>query len=147
MDYFNYKESFSLERGGLLAGLTIAFETYGSLNGNRDNVIWICHALTANANPVEWWPGMVGPGCVFDTDQYFVVCANILGSCYGTTGPLSVDPDTGGPFFHSFPNITIRDMVRAHQLLFRHLGISKIHLLAGGSMGGYQALEWCMMEP
>ncbi|MEO6536957.1 MAG: homoserine O-acetyltransferase, partial [Ferruginibacter sp.] len=100
-----------------------------------------------NANVTEWWPGIVGKGCVIDPAKYFIVCANILGSCYGSSGPLSVNPSTGQPYHSAFPIITIRDMVKAHMLLSEHLGIKKIHLLVGGSMGGYQALEWCVMEP
>src|SRR5215218_2273315 len=89
---------------------------------------------------------MIGKGLLFDTEKYFVICANILGSCYGTTGPLSVNPETGQLYYHSFPPVTIRDMVKAHMLLRQHLGIINIHLLTGGSIGGYQALEWAVME-
>lgn len=144
---FHYKKPFLLENGAALPEITVAYHTWGSLNQACDNVIWICHALTANANAKEWWPNLVGDGLAFDTAKYFVVCANILGSCYGTTGPASIDPATGTPYFHSFPFITIRDMVKAHDLLCRHLGINRIHLLAGGSMGGYQVLEWAVMNP
>lgn len=136
-----------MERGGYLPELTIAYHTYGTLNEAKDNVIWICHALTANSNVQEWWPGLVGENCIFNTKKYFVICANILGSCYGTTGPLDINSETAAPYFSNFPAITIRDMVRAHQLLCEHLGIKKIHILAGGSMGGYQALEWSLSEP
>lgn len=145
--HFVYNGNFELELGGSFSRLTIAYCTYGTLNQHRNNVIWICHALTASADAAGWWPGLVGPGKCFDTDKYFVVCANILGSCYGTTGPLSTNPISDLPFYHSFPQITIRDMVQAHQLLCRHLQISRIELLAGGSMGGYQVLEWCVTEP
>jgi homoserine O-acetyltransferase len=147
MNYFRHNEAFLLEQGGTLPGLTIAYHTYGSLNNTKDNVVWVCHALTANSDVVEWWPGLVGDDTVLDPSKYFIVCANILGSCYGSTGPLSDDPATGIPFYDSFPMITIRDMVKAHQLLAGFLGIEKIHLLVGGSMGGYQALEWAVMEP
>lgn len=147
MNRLHHTEPFVLETGRVLPQITIAYHTYGTLNPTMDNVIWICHALTANSDAQAWWPGMVGPGCAFDTDKFFVVCANFLGSCYGTTGPLSVNPETGQPYYHDFPAITIRDMVKAHSLLCRHLGIRKIHLLAGGSMGGYQVLEWCLTEP
>jgi homoserine O-acetyltransferase len=136
-----------LEGGGVLPELTIQYCTYGRLNEARDNVIWICHALTASAEAEAWWPGVIGQGCGLDTDRYFVICANILGSCYGTTGPLSMNPDKGKPYFGAFPLVTIRDMVRAHILLREHLGIEQISLLVGGSMGGYQALEWAVMEP
>ena len=146
MEYFQYQQSFTLESGQTLPRLTIAYHSYGQLNANKDNVIWICHALTANSDAKDWWPGMIGKGLLFDTEKHFIICANILGSCYGTTGPLSVNPDTGQLYYHSFPFITIRDMVKAHMLLRHHLGINKIHLLTGGSIGGYQALEWAIME-
>jgi homoserine O-acetyltransferase len=147
MQYFNYNSPFKLENGQQLPGLTIAYHTYGRLNTAKSNVVWICHALTANSEAADWWNGVVGPGHVIDPEKYFIVCANILGSCYGTTGPLSLDPATQQPWYHQFPLITIRDMVNAHILLRQHLGIHKVHLLMGGSMGGYQALEWSIMEP
>ncbi|MBE7169947.1 MAG: homoserine O-acetyltransferase [Williamsia sp.] len=146
MNQFHCNEPFQLEGGELLHGITIAYNTYGQLNSDRSNVVWVCHALTANSEVTAWWPGMVGEGHVIDPERYFVVCANILGSCYGTTGPLSKDL-TGQPYYHRFPLITIRDMVKAHLLLCRHLQIEKIFLLMGGSMGGYQVLEWAVMEP
>jgi homoserine O-acetyltransferase len=146
MNYFNYEHSFDLECGQSLPGITIAYHTYGSLNADRTNVVWVCHALTANSDVARWWPGVVGPQGAISPDRYFIVCANILGSCYGSTGPLCEDPATGEPYYSRFPTISIRDMVKAHILLRQHLGIGKIHLLMGGSMGGYQALEWCYME-
>lgn len=147
MQYYNYNSPFELENGQLLPGLTIAYHTYGSLNASKSNVVWICHALTANSDAADWWPGVVGAGHVIDPQKHFIVCANILGSCYGTTGPLSQNPGTEQPWYHHFPLVTIRDMVNAHILLRKHLGIDNIHLLMGGSMGGYQALEWGIMEP
>jgi homoserine O-acetyltransferase len=144
---FIYDLSFALESGQALPHLSIAYSHYGELNAERDNVIWVCHALTANSDVAEWWPDMVGPGLAFDTDRYYVICANIIGSCYGSTGPASLQADSGQPYSADFPLLTIRDMVHAHQLLARHLGISGIHLLAGGSMGGQQAMEWAIMEP
>ncbi|RYZ29285.1 MAG: homoserine O-acetyltransferase [Chitinophagaceae bacterium] len=147
MQVYKHSTSFPLESGATLQELEIAYDSWGELNENRDNVIWICHALTANSNAKEWWPGLVGEGLAFDTEKYFVICANILGSCYGTTGPASTDPIKQKPYYHHFPFITIRDMVNAHQLLCEHLGIKKIQLLAGGSMGGYQALEWSLVHP
>lgn len=146
MEYFQHQQTFNLESGQTLPALTIAYHSYGKLNANKDNVIWICHALTANSDAEEWWPGMIGKDLLFDTSKYFVICANILGSCYGTTGPLSIDLKTNSPYYDTFPFITIRDMVKAHMLLRSHLGITKIHLLTGGSIGGYQALEWALME-
>ena len=144
---FIYDKSFHLESGKTLPGFSIAYSHFGELNAEKDNVIFVCHALTANSDVADWWPDMVGPGLAFDTDRYYVVCANILGSCYGSTGPASIDPDTGKHYGRDFPLITIRDIVRAHQQLARHLGIKSIHLLAGGSMGGQQAMEWAIIEP
>jgi homoserine O-acetyltransferase len=146
MNQFYYPEVFELEGGASLPGLTITYHTYGQLNAAGDNVIWVCHALTANSDAADWWKGVVGFNHVVDPGKYFIVCANILGSCYGSTGPLSINPATSKPFYHEFPLITIRDMVKAHILLRKHLGISQIHLVMGGSMGGYQALEWAVME-
>lgn len=146
MNYFKYESGFDLECGQTLPGITIAYNTYGRLNADGSNVVWVCHALTANSDVARWWPGVVGPKGLINPDKYFIVCANILGSCYGTTGPISEDPGEGAPYYSRFPQVTIRDMVKAHILLRRHLGIEKIHLLMGGSMGGYQALEWAVME-
>lgn len=146
MNYFHYPHTFNLENGSQLPELTIAYKTYGKLNEEKNNVVWICHALTASADVADWWPGVVGKGHIIDPEKYFIVCANILGSCYGSSGPLSVNPATGQPYYHQFPFITIRDMVNAHILLRKQLGIDKIYLLMGGSMGGYQAMEWCIME-
>ena len=95
MKYFQYQHPFRLENGETLPELTIAYHSYGQLNANKDNVIWVCHALTANSDANDWWAGMIGEGLLFDTNNYFVVCANILGSCYGTTGPLSINPKNG----------------------------------------------------
>ena len=146
MDFFHYPHPIALESGGTLPELTIAYTTYGLLNAEKSNVVWVCHALTANADAADWWKGVVGPQHVIDPEKYFIVCANIVGSCYGTSGPLSINSTTGQPYYHSFPIVTIRDMVKAHILLRQHLGIEKIALLMGGSMGGYQALEWSVME-
>jgi homoserine O-acetyltransferase/O-succinyltransferase len=146
MKEFIYPNPFVLENGGQLPGIHIAYTTYGELNEDASNVVWVCHALTANADVVSWWPGLVGDEYLISPKRYFIVCANILGSCYGSTGPLSIDPANGQPYYHHFPQVTIRDMVKAHILLRQYLGISNIHLLIGGSMGGYQALEWCLME-
>jgi len=146
MKYFQSQQPFLLEAGGSLSGLTIAYHTWGQLNEDRSNVVWICHALTANSDAVDWWPGLVGSSLVIDPQKYFIVCANIIGSCYGTTGPLSVNPSTGQPYYHEFPQVTVRDMVNAHILLRKHLGIEKIFLLMGGSLGGYQVLEWPVKE-
>ena len=139
LQYYRHKRPFVLEGGLVLGELTIGYHTFGRLNPDGDNVVWVCHALTANSNAVEWWSGLVGPGRVIDTEKYFVVCANILGSCYGTEAALFDGP---APAL-----VSIRDMVRAHVLLREHLGIARIRLLMGGSMGGYQVLEWAIQEP
>ena len=143
---FSYSDAFSLEAGGTLPGFQLHYTTYGTLSPNRDNVIWVCHALTANAEPQDWWAGLFGSGKLYDPVEYFVVCANTLGSCYGSTGPLSVNPLTDEPFFHDFPVLTNRDVVRSFDLLRQHLGITQIHTLIGGSLGGQQALEWTIMQ-
>ncbi len=142
-----YNQEFSLECGSTLPKLEVAYTTHGSLSTNKDNVVWVFHALTANANPLEWWPGLVGKDFLLNPDNYFIVCANILGSCYGTTGPGSINPATGQKYGMDFPLITIRDMVNAHELLRKELGIDSIYLGIGGSMGGQQLLEWNVMNP
>jgi len=144
---YNHSSPFITESREIINGLELAYHTWGALNEAKDNVIWICHALTANSDAADWWPGMVGPGLCFDTDGYFVVCANVLGSCYGTTGPLSINPDTGRQWLHTFPEITIRDIVRVNDLLREHLGIKHIHMVIGGSIGGFQSMEWAIMIP
>ncbi|MFH0761782.1 MAG: homoserine O-acetyltransferase [Bacteroidota bacterium] len=144
---FEFTKPLNLECGRVLPKYQVAFHTFGRLNKTLDNVIWVAHALTANSDAYDWWPGMVGPGLLMDTDKYFIICANILGSCYGTTGPLSTNPATGKPYLHDFPLITVRDMVKVHQELRKFLGIKKIHLGIGGSLGGQQILEWAIQEP
>lgn len=144
---FEYKNHYSLESGQHLPGFTLAYKTWGKLNKEKDNVIWVCHALTANADAEDWWPGMIGAEKLYDPAKYFIVCANILGSCYGSTGPLSINPETGKPFYHSFPFLTVRDLVGSLDLLRKHLGIEHIHTLIGGSLGGQQAIEWAVSSP
>lgn len=143
---YKYKQKFQLESGAYLPELEIAYTTYGNLNRNKSNVVWICHAFTANSDPAEWWHGMVGKGLTFDPEQYFIVCANILGSHYGTTGPLSINPETGNAYYRNFPFITVRDLVNAHKVLAYYLNIDRIHILTGGSVGGHQAIEWAIMQ-
>lgn len=143
---FRYNHPFPLEAGGSLPGIDIAYSTFGKLNTRKDNCIWVCHALTANSDVQDWWPNTVVKDGFLDPDKYFVVCANILGSCYGTTGPSSVNPKTGEPWFETFPQLTMRDVVRAHILLADHLEIDRIFSLIGSSVGGFQALEWAAME-
>ena len=138
---FQHKQAFQLETGGVLPSLNVAYHCYGTLNERADNVIWVCHALTANSEVSDWWPNMVGEGKLFDTGKYFIVCPNIIGSCYGTIGPLSTNPETGLPWYHSFPEITIRDLVKAHELLRIHLGIKKLHTVIGGSTGAFRHFQ------
>lgn len=146
MNYFHADKPFITESGETLTALTVAYNTYGTLNAEKNNVVWACHALTSNAAVTEWWKGVVGENTAIDPAKYFVVCANVLGSCYGSTGPASNNPDTGQPYYNDFPLITIRDIVRSLILLRKHLQIENIFLLMAGSMGGYQALEWSFME-
>ncbi len=145
--FYKYDKEFELESGVKLPSLTIAYDTYGVRNEDSSNVIWVCHALTANSDVADWWPHTVEEGCFLDPDKYFTVCANFLGSHYGTTGPLSENPKTGEPWYGDFPRITVRDMVRAHQLLAEYLGIKRVKLLIGSSIGGFQCLEWSVMQP
>ncbi|MFZ5941053.1 MAG: homoserine O-acetyltransferase family protein [Bacteroidota bacterium] len=144
---FHHPEPFRLEAGGVLSSLDLAYHTYGKLNPKADNVIWICHALTGSSEVAEWWPGMIGEGLVFDPAKHFIVCANIPGSCYGSTGPASTNPETGRPYYLSFPELTIRDVVRSLDLLRNHLGIRKIDTIIGASIGAQQALEYSIMFP
>lgn len=126
-----------LECGDTLRNVKISYTTYGKLNKEKTNVVWVFHALTANGNPAEWWPELVGVDKVLNPEQYFIVCANMLGSCYGTTGPTN----------SKFPLVTINDMIKAHKILKNHLALDKIYLGIGGSMGGQQLLEWAVQEP
>ena len=145
--FFHHKKPFHLESGKSLEGFQLCYSSWGSLNKNRDNVIWVCHALTANSNVDEWWSGLFGKGKFFDPEKYFIVCANVLGGCYGSTGPLSIDPATKKPYYHSFPVLTIRDIVNAFDLLREHLQINKINTVIGGSLGGQHVLEWNILKP
>ncbi|MBL7699322.1 MAG: homoserine O-acetyltransferase [Chitinophagaceae bacterium] len=146
-EIFKYNDPFTLETGEELNGYHLAYTTYGTLNASGDNVVWVFHALTANSDPAEWWPGLVGEGKLFDPAEYFIVCVNMPGSCYGSTGPLEINPGTRQPYYHTFPFFTIRDMIRSYQPLRKFLGIEKIHIGIGGSMGGQQLLEWAIEEP
>ena len=143
---YQYNKQFKLENGKKLRGIEIAYQTFGQLNAKKDNVIWACHALTANADVSDWWKGLFGAKDLFNPEDHFIICANVIGSHYGTTNPLSINPVTGNPYYLSFPDFTIRDMVQAHQLLARHLEIDKIKVLIGGSLGGQQATEWAIAE-
>jgi len=147
MNIIHFEESFQLENGKALTGLTIAYHTYGQLNEAKDNVVWVCHALTANSDVFDWWAGIVGDNCVINPKDHFIICVNIIGSCYGSSGPLTINPENKQPYFSSFPVVTIRDMIDSFILVRKKLGIEKVKLLMGGSMGGYQVLEWCLAEP
>jgi homoserine O-acetyltransferase/O-succinyltransferase len=144
---FRHPDAFTLESGRVLQGYHLAYHTYGMLSPDRDNTVWVFHALTANSDPEAWWPGLVGPGCFIDPAQYFIVCVNMPGSCYGSIGPLEEMPGLGRLFYHDFPFFTIRDMVRAYRPLRDALGIRRIKIGIGGSMGGQQLLEWAIDEP
>ncbi|MDB4110133.1 homoserine O-acetyltransferase [bacterium] len=146
---------FALEGGGVLHEATIAYETWGELNEAADNAVLVCHALTGDAHASGgvsavhpdggWWDGVIGPGRAIDTDRWFVVCANVLGGCQGSTGPASTNPETGKPYGMRFPTVTIRDMVRSQARLATGLGIDAWHAVVGGSMGGMQVIEWGLM--
>lgn len=143
---YNYNKTFKLENGKKLRKLEIAYQTYGKLNARKDNVIWACHALTANSDVLDWWKGLFGNNALFNPDEHFIICANVLGSHYGSTNPLSTNPVTGQPYYLAFPEFTIRDLVAAHRLLAAHLGIGTVKVLIGGSLGGQQALEWAITD-
>lgn len=144
---FSVETPLTLESGRVLPQYDLAYTTYGALNAEADNAVWIFHALTANSDCVDWWEGLVGEGKLFDPSRYFIVCVNMPGSCYGSTGPLSIDPQTGNPYYHDFPFFTTRDMIRSYQPLRQALGIRSIYAGIGGSMGGQQLLEWSIEEP
>jgi len=173
--YLDLREPLALDCGRQLSQIRIAYETYGTLSAKRDNVILVCHALSGDAHAagysakpmaastrdgfraderdagsgrgLGWWDGMIGPGKAFDTDNFFVVSSNLLGGCRGTTGPSSTDPATGRPFGSDFPVITVADMCRVERALLHELGITRLAAVAGGSLGGMQALEWAVQFP
>lgn len=147
MHTYHHTVPLILESGAVLPELHIAYHTYGWLNADRSNVIWVSHALTANSDVFSWWPGLFGENDLFNPKDYFIVCPNVLGSHYGTSGPLHPDPRSGQAFLYDFPQYTVRDMALVHRLLADHLGVRRIHLLIGGSLGGQQAMEWAISEP
>lgn len=147
LQQFLSEKKFILESGTIIPGFHLGYTTYGELNEKCDNVVWIFHALTANSNPVEWWPLLVGENKILNPGKYFIICVNMPGSCYGSIGPLDINPYTRKPYFHEFPFFTTRDMIRCYQSLRRKLGIKKIRIGIGGSMGGQQLLEWAIEEP
>jgi len=144
---FSTGKPFTLESGRVLPDIHLAYTTHGELNETKDNVVWVFHALTANSDAAEWWHGLVGEGKLFDPSNYFIIGVNMPGSCYGSIGPLDIDPETNSPYYHDFPFFTVRDMIKAYQPLKEFLGIRKIHVGIGGSMGGQQLLEWAIEEP
>ncbi len=144
---FNYSKPFALEAGEILSGFQLSYTTVGELNHDRSNVVWVCHALTGSSDFTDWWGELFREGSAFDPREYFIICANMLGGCYGSTGPLSVNEETGKPQFHSFPDVTNRDVVAAFDLLRKELKLNTIHTLIGGSLGGQQVLEWAVQKP
>ncbi|MFC3197788.1 homoserine O-acetyltransferase [Parapedobacter deserti] len=144
---FHYQKTFKLESGRRIKHLEICYHTYGKLNTKKDNVIWVSHALTASSDVFEWWPGLFGEHDLFNPREHFIVCANMIGSPYGSTNPTSINPVTGQPYYLSFPQFTVRDVVAAHRLLADHLGVDKVSVAIGGSLGGQQMLEWAVTDP
>lgn len=150
-------DALPLQLAGSFGPVTLAYETWGTLNSAGDNAILLTHALTGDAHAHDdgrpddsraaWWNPLIGPGRPFDTERYFVICSNVLGGCYGSTGPSSLDPTTGTPYGLRFPLVTIRDMVGAQRKLLEHLGVRQLAAVAGGSVGGQQALEWAVAYP
>lgn len=150
-------DALQLESGGSFSPVTLAYETWGTLNASGENAILLTHALTGNSHAYDpdhpddpraaWWNPLIGPGRPFDTERYFIVCSNVLGSCYGSSGPVSINPATGRPYGLDFPLVTIRGMVHAQYKLLEHLQVRQLALVAGGSMGGQQALEWAVTYP
>ncbi|MEL6251525.1 MAG: homoserine O-acetyltransferase [Bacteroidota bacterium] len=147
MEVYRSTEKLILESGESLEEFELAWQSWGSLNETKDNVIWVCHALTGNSDAEDWWPNLIGEGLLFDPSRYFIICANMLGSCYGSTGPLSPKPLSKNPYYHDFPAITNRDIVEAFDRLRKHLGIEEIEMIIGGSLGGQQVLEWAISQP
>jgi homoserine O-acetyltransferase len=154
---FNYAHPFTFKSGQIISELTLRYETYGSLNATRDNAILVCHALSgdhhcAGWHKIEdrkpgWWNNIIGPGKAVDTNHFYVICANVLGGCQGSTGPTSIDPKTHKAYGMSFPFVTISDVVRSQKLLLDHLGVSELHAIMGGSMGGMTALQFGIEFP
>lgn len=150
------RDGLALDSGVVLGPLTVSYETYGKLSPKKDNAILVCHALSGGAHAAGylpgqekpgWWDVMIGPGKAFDTDKYFIISSNVLGSCYGTTGPASINPETGKPFGGSFPVVTVRDMVHLQRHLCDYLEVPTLLCVTGGSMGGMQALQWAVTFP
>jgi homoserine O-acetyltransferase len=147
-DYtFAHDLPFALSGGGSLQPVTLRYATYGTLNTARDNAILVCHALSGNARIADWWPELFGDDMPFDLRRFCIICSNVIGSCYGSTGPTSINPQTGAPYGPDFPVVSIHDMVRAQARLLDHLGVQRLHAVVGGSIGGMQALSWAVQFP
>lgn len=144
---YKHKIPFKLESGEFIHGLELAYHTFGKLNKQRDNIIWVFHALTANSDVEDWWPTLIGKDLPIDPKDYFIIGVNTIGSFYGSTGPRSINPKTGEAYGLNFPNFTVRDVVASQLLLAEYLGIQKVKLALGGSFGGFQALEFAFMFP
>jgi homoserine O-acetyltransferase len=142
----NLKEDVKLESGEIISGLSLTYTTYGQLNADQSNVVWVVHALTANSIPTEWWPNVVGDGCVINPEEHYIVCVNNPGSPYGSFSPLSINEKTGEPYYHDFPLITTKDIGLIFSKLKNQLGLDRIHLLVGASMGGQIAMELAILE-
>lgn len=143
-EVFHSIEPLALESGEVLPSYELAYSTYGNLNAEKSNVIWVVHALTGDSNATEWWNGLIGEDKFFDPANHFIICANLIGSCYGSTNPFSENPQTGQPYFYDFPQVTTRDLAASLENLRIHLGIEKIQTLIGGSLGGQVGLEWAL---
>lgn len=144
---FHYHQTFELESGNTLPGFQLRYTTLGRLNASRSNIVWVCHALTGSSDVTSWWSTLFTEDSPFNPNDHFIICANMPGGCYGSTGPLSINPETGKPYFHSFPALTNRDVVKAFDLLREHLGFEKVNTLIGASLGGQQLLEWAVSKP
>lgn len=145
--FYQLQEPFPLENGEVLAGVQIAYRVWGNLNRAGDNAVLVCHAFTGSADMDNWWGPLLGAGKALDPEQDYIICSNILGSCYGTTGPTSINPATGHPYRSKFPRITVRDMVHLQARLLEALGVRSLRLVIGGSLGGMQVLEWAVLYP
>ncbi|WP_207425327.1 homoserine O-acetyltransferase [Pedobacter sp. SYSU D00535] len=146
-DIYKHNKPFKLENGRQLEELQIAYNTWGKLNEQKNNVIWVSHALTANSDVFDWWKGLFGSNELFNPLDYFIICPNILGSHYGTSCPLNTNAGTGEPYYLEFPSFNIRDMANVQKILADHLEIERIDTLIGGSLGGQQAMEWAIIDP
>src|SRR5690349_23944640 len=145
--FWDHSQPFPLESGEVLPEVRVAYRTWGTLTAAGTNAVLVCHALTASADADLWWGGLFGPGRTLDPERDFIVCSNILGSCYGTTGPASPRPGDGRPYGADFPAVTVRDMVHLQAVLLDALGVRRLRLVLGGSLGGMQVLEWAALYP